>query len=212
METRNQGEAAPRLVAESSVKSHGMAKRRKDTFAFHVRIPSIFNYHARRRRHAKCVTASYEDCVSCAPRDRTRCEKGMKSPLSESITMTISYLRQQFWHCHCLQNRLLYIYIKYKIRYKLKICCAKWRSFIEDSMNFKRNIVNPSARWTEKISRSTGRISLRLPNHVYISLPLLLIFMLVARTRARNSDIDVGFSQLPSFLAMSLRRLKATET
>lgn len=34
METQNQREAAPRLVAESSVKSRGVAKRRKGTLHF----------------------------------------------------------------------------------------------------------------------------------------------------------------------------------
>jgi len=36
--------------------------------------------------------------------------------------------------------------------------------FIEGSMNFERNIVNPSARWTEKVSPSTGNIVSHLPN------------------------------------------------
>jgi len=68
-------------------------------------------------------------------------------------------------------------------------------SFIEGSMNFERNIVNPSARWTEKVSPCTGNIAHPSPADQTLpraSLTLSRSSFLTCFSCARNSGIRVG--------------------
>jgi len=132
-----------------------------------------------RQRHAERVSESSETCYVRVRGNGTCRGKEMKL-LSEPTTTTTSRISDN-------PLDIIYECSEAAIPYnRWKMCeCARARvltrrrteGFIEGSMNFERNIVNPSARWTEKVSPSTGNIVHLSPTKspsVYLSLSLSL--------------------------------------